>query len=305
METSESERGCNHWLLQKGYQVNPHLSKALLLCKMECEYWLENMTVSDIDKVLADIGRIVILFDEEMQHIRHIKKLDEYVIDVLPAMFYQNRQRDKSNFPKADEIPLSVKISAMQMRVQGLTRNHLLAAAYLRIVHNYYQWETITDVLKTAARNADSDGYHISVMYDPAKVFELMADVSALLVLASNMDIAARGTMSFSDLGEHFGKKALKKNSQKGGVAKGENSKCNEFREDFFIPIFKKYKENKELYKSKSAFILDMQKKYCDIYPDELDSFSTKSGWRWIKDIEKEGKHLTDEFAIRTLLAMS
>ncbi|MDO4226973.1 hypothetical protein [Neisseria sp.] len=225
MEISENERGCNHWLLKRGYQVNPHLGKAILLCKLECEYWLENMTVSDIDKALVDIDKIVSYFDNEMQNIQYLKKIDEYVIDILPPMLYQNQTKNKSSFPKADEIPLSVKILALSGKIQGLTRNHLLAAAYRRIVQDYYQWETITDVLKTAARNADKFGYHISVMYDPAKVFELMADVSALLALASNMDIAARGTMSFSDLKSHFERRSARERAVKSGEIRGEQKR--------------------------------------------------------------------------------
>ena len=43
-----------------------HLSPCLLLTKLECESWLEIMTAAEIDKILADIDKIVAAFDAEI-----------------------------------------------------------------------------------------------------------------------------------------------------------------------------------------------------------------------------------------------
>lgn len=166
----------NTHYIQRGREVALHLSPCLLLTKLECESWLGMMTAAEIDKVLADIDKIVAAFDAEIEKGRYSEMLDEYIIPVLPAALY-GRYKDKSQLPKAADIPLSVKICGMQRRISGLTRQHLLAAAYRRIVDDYHQWETITDVLETAYEQADENGYHVSVSYNPVAVFELMADI--------------------------------------------------------------------------------------------------------------------------------
>lgn len=220
--TVSSEHGSQHLLLQRGREVALHLSPCLLLTKLECESWLEMMTAAEIDKVLADIDKIVAAFDAKIEEGRYSEPLDEYIVPVLPSVLY-GRYKDKSQLPKAADIPLSVKICGMQRWTRGLTRQHLLAAAYRRIVNDYYQWETVTDVLNTAYAHADENGYHISIFYNPVAVFELMADVSALLALASHADIAANGVINFTELGAMALANKSRKQAAKSAQTRGAN----------------------------------------------------------------------------------
>ena len=221
-DTVSNEHGNQHPLLQRGREVALHLSPCLLLTKLECESWLGMMTAAEIDKVLADIDKIVAAFDAEIEKGRYSEMLDEYIVPVLPAALY-GCYKDKSQLPKPADIPLSVKICGMQRRISGLTRQHLLAAAYRRIVDDYHQWETITDVLETAYEQADENGYHVSVFYNPVAVFELMADVSALLALASHADIAANGVINFAELGARALANKSRKQAAKSAKARGAN----------------------------------------------------------------------------------
>lgn len=201
MENPESERGCNHWLLDRAAGlISSRLPAALVLSVVECESWLHWMTVADIDAALEDLGKATYLFDKEMTDIQYVKHSKSYYISILPPFLYPERN-DKSALPDVMDIPLSVKLQAIGPKLKGitLTRNHLLLAAYKKAVHAADDWALMSDASK----------------------IELMADVSGLLALASNADIAANGTMCFADLDKHFvtramrvrGKKSLQKRS--------------------------------------------------------------------------------------------
>lgn len=173
----------NHWLLQQGKLMIGRLPRGIELCKLECESWIVSMTDDDIDNVLNDLQKIESLFDERMQNIQYLESNNRYYIEILPPALYPE-SADESALPRAEDIPFSVKIYAMAPRLKELvlTRNHFQIAAYKMIVHVSEDW---------------------SLMKDTSKV-EFMADISGLLALASNADIAANGTMSFSELNEHF-----------------------------------------------------------------------------------------------------
>lgn len=178
------------------------LPRGIELCKLECESWIESMTDDDIDNVLNDLQKIESLFDERMQNIQYLESNNRYYIEILPPALYPE-SADESALPRAEDIPFSVKIYAMAPRLKELvlTRNHFQVAAYKMIVHVSEDW---------------------SLMKDTSKV-EFMADISGLLALASNADIAANGTLCFADLDKHFVTRAMRERGRKSSAKRGDN----------------------------------------------------------------------------------
>lgn len=204
-EEFERTRGCHHWLLKSGKQVEIFDNPPLILLQMECEYYLENMTVSELDRVLGGLDKIAGVFDEELEKGGEFSEISGCYIFPLLEHFqtFYGAFKDKDLIPKADEIPLAIKIQAVCRRFKGLTRNHLMAAAYRRLI----------------------EGYPLAVG-NPEKLLVLVSELSGLMALASNLDIAANGTLSFQHLNERAVSIHTRKQAEKAQQVRGKRKRA-------------------------------------------------------------------------------